>query len=296
MKNTVMMKMGSRGTAVARALFVVSLLIFISAMLSHAAPDDRPAAERIVAADSLVPLTDTTLSQTTWVKEKTGDYLPMAAEFQNSRGTTVILGDLIVRPTLLIPVYFYCPNVCTLDLANLANSLYRSDLQAGQDYNVIALSFSHSESAVDSSSVKRNYMKLLPDTFPEESWQFLTGSEDNIRAVTDAIGYKFSKANDGTFVHASALVALAGDGKIIKYVYGKFPVGDLELALAEAQKGIPALSIKRVLNYCFNYDPTESETRTIFTSLKVAGLVLFGVCILFFVALLRRGRKERHPQ
>ncbi|MEJ2058373.1 MAG: hypothetical protein P8X39_11100 [Desulfofustis sp.] len=67
---------------------------------------------------------------------------------------------------------------------------------------------------------------------------------------------------------------------MIKYVYGKFIPGDVEIALTEAARGVPATSIKRLLDYCFNYDPDANKG--FFQGVKIAVLALFGALILFF--------------
>ena len=83
----------------------------------------------------------------------------------------------------------------------------------------------------------------------------------------------------------------AEDGKIIKYVYGQFVSGDVDMAIAEAQKGTPAMSVKRFLNYCFNYDTNKSTN--FFQNLKLAVLAGFAVMgILFFMYLRKTNGKK----
>ncbi|MCI5222634.1 MAG: SCO family protein [Candidatus Electrothrix sp. AR4] len=226
-----------------------------------------------------------------WVNEKTGNSLPLERTFQDENGNTASLGDIIVRPALLLPIYFYCPNSCTQNLVNLANAVKRSRLKPGEDFQIIALSFNEKEDHKNAKIAQQNYLRLLPKTFPKESWKFLTGDKESILTVTDSIGYTFKAQEDGTFIHPSALVAVSGDGKIIKYVYGSFISGDVDMALTEAQSGTPALSVRRFLGYCFNYSPEKS--RSFFKNLKIS--VLIGCAILgllFFLRLRRREKKK----
>ena len=225
-----------------------------------------------------------------WIEEQTGSVVPLDTPFIDENNVTVTLRSLLTKPTILLPIYFYCPNSCPLNLANLAVAVDRMKLQAGKDYRVIALSFNEKETPEQARSAKRNYMKMLHDGFPEEEWKFLTGSKENIAAVLDVIGYSFKPVADGTFIHPSALVALAKDGTVIKYVYGSFIPGDVEIALVEADRGAPARSVKRLLNFCFNYDPDANKG--FFQATKLIVLSLFGVLVvLFFVMFLRK--KER---
>lgn len=240
-----------------------------------------------VVAQSGATLGQTEEQGTVWVEEKTGAFLPLDREFVDEHNSVVTLGGLIEKPTILLPIYFYCPNSCPTNLANLALAINRMKMEVGDDYQVIALSFNHLETAENARTAKNNYVKLLYEGFPEEQWRFLTGSQENISAVLDTIGFTFKPLEDGTFIHPSALVTVAPDGKVIKYVYGTFIPGDVEIALAEAAKGIPATSIKRLLNYCFNYDPDTNKS--FFQGVKIAALALFGgLGLLFLVRFIWR--------
>ncbi|MEJ2058372.1 MAG: hypothetical protein P8X39_11095 [Desulfofustis sp.] len=80
-----------------------------------------------------------------WIDEQTGVKLPLEATFVDETGAVASLGSLITRPTILLPIYFYCPNSCSTNLANLALAVNRMKLEAGKDYQVIALSFNDKE-------------------------------------------------------------------------------------------------------------------------------------------------------
>ncbi|MDJ0623998.1 MAG: SCO family protein [Desulfocapsaceae bacterium] len=229
---------------------------------------------------------------TLWVDEQNGQYLPLEAVFNDESGLPLTLGEIIDKPTLLLPIYFYCPSSCSLNLMNLANSVKRSSLKPGKDFKIIAFSFNEEEDEENARVAKRNYLRLLPDDFPEDNWKFLTGSKENIDKVTEAIGYQFKPIEDGTFIHPSALVVAAEDGMIIKYVYGSFVTGDVDMAILEAQKGTPGVSVKRLLAYCFNYDPEKS--RTFFQNVKIGGLIGFGVLGLLFFAYVRKAGKNKN--
>ena len=84
------------------------------------------------------------------------------------------LGNLLTKPTILLPIYFYCPNSCPTNLANLAVAIDRMKLRAGKDYRVVALSFNDKETPEQALSAKRNYLRMLHDGFPEQEWKFLT--------------------------------------------------------------------------------------------------------------------------
>lgn len=243
--------------------------------------------QSLLAAQSSTATTQPEEQGTIWVDEKTGAILPLNREFLDENGAKVTLGSLIDKPTILLPIYFHCPNSCPTNLANLALAIKRMKMEIGDDYRAIALSFNHLETPENARIAKNNYLKLLYEGFPEEQWTFLTGSQENISAVLDTIGFSFQANGDGTFIHASTLMSVAPDGKVIKYVYGSFIPGDVEIALAEAAKGVPARSIKRLLNYCFNYDPDTNKW--LFEGVKFAVLAIFAsLAIFIFVRFIWR--------
>lgn len=219
-----------------------------------------------------------------WVTEKTGQFLPLDTPFVDENGRRVTLGSFIDRPTLILPIYFFCPNACSKNLANMAVAMNRLNFEPGKEYRAIALSFSDTETADVALRAKHNYLKLVYDGFPAEEWKFLTGTKESIAAVTEALGYRFKRVSDETFIHPSALIAVAGDGKIIRYVYGSFVPGDIDMAISSAQAGTPALSVKRMLEFCLNYDPAKDKP--IFLYVKIAVLVFFtfGLALVFLLS------------
>lgn len=224
-----------------------------------------------------------------WITEKIGEYLPLDLPFVDEEGREVGLGDIIDRPTLFLPIYYYCPNICSKNLANLAVALGGLRSRPGIDYRVVALSFSEVESFKDAADAKRNYIKILPENWPAEQWRFLTGKADAIKAATDAVGFRFQKIDDETFIHPAALMVIARDGKIIRYVYGSFLSGDIDLALASAAEGVPMMSVKRLLSFCFNYDPHGKTS--IFEMVKIIVLVIFAMALAaVFLYYRRKGR------
>ena len=230
-----------------------------------------------------------------WIEEKAGQYLPLDLVFTDERGKTVRLGEIIDRPTIILPIYFYCPGICSRNLANLAIALNNLNFQPGRDFRVIALSFDEREDYRDAAQAKRNYVKILDEGWPADEWFFLTGDEEAIKAATDAVGFRFKRVDDETFIHPAALMAIAGDGKIIRYVYGSFLAGDIDMALSSARSGTVARSVRRLLDFCLTYDPRTNSS--VFQAVKITILGIFGLGLAFLWLYYRgRGRKGRKTE
>ena len=225
-----------------------------------------------------------------WVQEKSGEIVPLDTVFKNEQGEAVTLRQLIDRHTLLLPIYYRCPTGCSFELANLADAIRHSRHAAGS-FRVISLSFNADETPETATTVKPNYTQLLAKDFPQSDWVFLTGDSDNIRKLTQSMGYTFIKKDEFTFIHPSALIVLDKEGRIIKYVYGSFISGDVDLALAEATKGTPASSIHRLLAFCFPSNPRQNQQILAYFKMGTAAVMFIGG--LWFLLFLRRKKPDQ---
>jgi protein SCO1 len=236
--------------------------------------------------------TDAGLASQVKVEEKLGEYIDLTARFLDANGHPVSIGAVFDKPVVLLPIWFFCPSVCTFLQADLAKALNQVPQKPGTDFNVITLSFSDDEDPSHALAAKHNYANLIQREFPLENWFYLTGDAQNIRQVTDSLGYYFIKKQPHMYIHPNVMVVLASDGKIIRYLYGPgFLPFDLGMALTEAQKGEPGVSIKRrVLSFCFDYDP-ENKTY-VFRLFRITGTVILILLAGFMVFLLRPSKKK----
>ncbi|MDK9707518.1 MAG: SCO family protein [Desulforhopalus sp.] len=272
-----------------RALVIISLLVVAlgaahpdALLWAHGGEEHGADAAEILSGEG-------SLDPSEWVAEKAGQYLPLDLQFTDESGLPIRLDAIIDRPTIILPTYYFCPNGCSLNLANLAGAVGGMTARSGKDYRVIALSFNDVEGPKDAVRAKNNYLKLLPENFPASEWRFLTGSSEAIKAATDALGFRFQRLNDQTFIHPAALMIVAADGKIIRYVYGSFVAGDIDLAVSAAASGTPIMSVRRLLGFCFNYDPHGKSG--LITTVKIIVLMVFaGIVIGVFLFYRRRGR------
>ncbi|MDT8418917.1 MAG: SCO family protein [Desulfuromonadales bacterium] len=259
--------------------YIIPLLLFVCCL--------NPA----FAADNLLSLSSADEDPTDWLQEKLGANLPLDVEFVNSAGQTVILGDLIDRPTLVVPVYYNCRNVCNYLLGGLAKVLPDIKLDAGEAYRVITISFDESESPELAAKSKQTFMSAMQGKFPPEAWDFLTGRDVDIRKVTDAAGYYYRKEGVD-FLHPIAAFVVTKDGRIVRYLSGyRFLPLDLTMALVEASEDRIGIPIRKALEFCFSYDP--EGRRYVFNLLRVSGTVILLTLGSFLTYLIISGRKKR---
>jgi protein SCO1/2 len=223
------------------------------------------------------------------IDEKLGQTIPLDLTFHDEYGNLVTLRQLVHTSTILTPVYLHCPNVCSLLLQNLADTLDKLPADPGKDYAILTVSFDEKEKPDLARQKKETYLKMIQRPFPAGAWRFLTGDKENIRKLTDAIGFHFKRVGED-FEHPVSLVILAPDGKITRYLYGADPLPfDLKLALIEASQGRIGPTIAKVVRFCFSYDPRANKL--VFNMLRVTGAVTLLFALSFILFLVFKGKK-----
>lgn len=228
--------------------------------------------------------------ETIGADEKLGQMAELDLNFVDEFGQTVKLKDLVDRPTIILPVYYCCPTACQVMLGNLSELMNDVPLDLGDDYRVIAFSFDHDETFEAAKKSKNNYGRLLNTDKMRENFIYLTGKKEDIRVFIDSIGYRFIQKDKHVYSHPNIMVVLAPGGKIIRYLYGPtFLAFDIGMAVTEAAKGTPSLTIRKLMTYCFSYDP-ESRTYS-FTAIRYVVIIALAALGLTMFFLLRNKRK-----
>ena len=265
----------------------------------HAAPAAQPA-EPTPASTPLVitppqPATFPLKQQGTpppEIAERLGNHVPSGITMVDEHGKSVDVRELLDRPTLILPVFFSCPAGCHTMQASMAAALPGVNLEPGRDFRVISVSFDEEDTPAQALRKKADYMAAMNFAFPEDAWIFLTGDQDSIKRFMDSLGFPFIRIGKGNFSHPLAVIVTAPEGKVTRYMYGQgFLPFNLNMALNEAALGKTGLSVKRMLAYCFSYDP---ESRGyVFNFMRVAGVIIIFGALVFLAILLLGGKKKR---
>src|SRR4030067_1543363 len=75
------------------------------------------------------------------IDERLGHSVPLDLTFREENGKPAFLKELVDRPTILAPVFFSCPDVCSFLLSNLSGAMNRLPAEPGKDFLVLAVSF-----------------------------------------------------------------------------------------------------------------------------------------------------------
>jgi len=232
------------------------------------------------------------------VVENLGSYIPLNTELIDENGNKFLLKNNLDKPVVISFVYYECPGICSPLLTELASVIGKADLVAGVDYNVFIISMDASEDYNLATSKKQNYLKMMKKQIDPNSWRFLTGDSLSVRRLSDAIGFYYKKEGD-EFIHSAALMFIASNGKICRYLYPDFTRRDefsilpfdFKMAVLEASEGTPTPTIAKVMKFCFSYDP-EGKTY-VFNLLKVFGGGILLLTVILVVYLSVKPRKEK---
>jgi protein SCO1/2 len=231
------------------------------------------------------------------IDQKLNAQIPLGLEFKDETGKVVKLGGYFgKRPVILAPVYYECPMLCTQILNGLVRSLKVMTFNPGQEFEVVVFSFDARDTTALAAGKKDSYMRRYDRPRTAVGWHFLTGSPNAIKALTDAIGFRYVwDPHTNQFAHASGVMLVTPEGRISKYFYGiEFAPKDIRLALIEAAKNKIGTPVDQLLLFCYHWDASSGKyTAAAMNLLRVAGgatvLLLGG----FVVIMLRRDVKER---
>lgn len=225
------------------------------------------------------------------VTEHLGGMIPLDTVFTTSDGKILRLGDILNKPTIIAPVYFSCPNVCNFLQSRLADVVPQMNLAAGKQFQVVSVSFDENDTPKIAAEKKVNYMQAAGGKIPSDGWIFLTGDKKNIDRLMGAFGFRFTRQGKD-FVHPVAVITVSHTGKIIRYLYGTdiLPF-EMSMSVVEAQKEQPGLSVKKLVAYCFSYDPKGKKY--VFDIMKVSGIVVLFVILVFASYLFFGGKKKK---
>ncbi len=229
-------------------------------------------------------------------EEKQGQYADLNVKLINESGDTVLLKDVITKPTILNLVYYRCAGTCSPLMWGISKFIDGMDLQLGKDYEVVTISFDPTETINLGINKKASYISTMKKKEDAKNWLFFVSDSADLARLTQSVGFNYRKVND-QFVHPTGLIALAADGKIVRYLRGiDFLPFDIKITLVEAAKGKIGPSINRLLAVCYGYDAKGNQF--VFNVTRVSAIViLFIVFIVFiFLALSRIKLKTRNSK
>ncbi len=243
------------------------------------------------------------------VDQKLKDFIPLDLKFKNERGETVTTGSLMQdRPVILLPIFYECTGICSIELNKLMeslNSMKQAEHHVGRLADVVVFSIDPTEGPDLAKSKKDTYLDLykvkdgvsVREKAFDRNWTFLTGDKDTVQKLTDAIGFRYRiDGRNGDITHPACLVILTPEGQISRYFLGQeYPQKLMLLALDDASREvIGERSVVAEFLSCVSVDPHSGQvTVNVMNLIRLLGVATLIGVITAAIVWERRGRKAR---
>jgi protein SCO1/2 len=225
--------------------------------------------------------------------------VPLDTELTDETGRVVRLGDYFgSKPVVLAFVYYECPMLCTQVLSAMTSSLNLLSLDAGKDFDIVAVSFDPRETPAQAAARKAITLERYDRPGAAAGWHFLTGPKESIERLTRAAGFRYVWDEDTQqFAHPTGVIVLTPDGRLARYLFGiDYVPRDLRLALVEASNGTIGSPVDSLVLFCYHYDPmTGRYGFLVMRALRIAGAATVLAIASFVFLMVRRERRSSHP-
>ncbi len=228
--------------------------------------------------------------------------LPLTATFRDETGKSVALKEFFgTKPVWLVLPFFKCTGTCPMMVDGMIAAMHEPSLgyQIGRDFEIVVISINPRETPQIALAKKQEYLSKLGLAGAEKSFHFLTGEEKDIKAVADALGYKYVyDAKTDQYAHASATFVATPKGRISRYHFGvSYNPKDVRLSLTEAGQGRIGTLAEKVLLFCYHYDPQRNTYGlAVFRLMQVLGVMTVLALGSFMVISFRRESREQRKE
>ena len=238
------------------------------------------------------PMGKPSILQKIGIDQKLNQQVPLDLKFRDERGQPVQLRNYFgSKPVILALVYYTCPMLCNEVESGLASSLAILKFNAGQEFEVVAVSINPRDTQEAAQNKKQQFLRRYKRSGTEAGVHFLTGDQGMIDELAKSVGFRYSyDPKTDQFAHASGIMVLTPEGRIAQYFYGiEYAPKDLRLALVESSQNRIGNVVDQVLLYCFHYDPaTGHYGAVVMRIVRLGGIVTVFMLATFLAISFRR--------
>jgi protein SCO1/2 len=217
-----------------------AIALGLTAALSHA---QSPIGDSDVAASGAVQQANRDFNRDVVAKmgvdQRLGETVPADVPFLDEHDRAIKFGDLYgKRPLIVMPMFFECKGVCGVETDALMQfAIHSQELNAGRDYDIVLLSINPKETPDLTLPRWNSTVSLYNRPEGDKGFHFLTGKYEDIRKITDALGFRWVyDPKEDTINHPAGLMVLTPNGLISGYLVNKeFPQSFLTHLLAKAK-------------------------------------------------------------
>ncbi len=225
-------------------------------------------------------------------EQRLGAQVPLDLSFTDEEGRPVRLGEYFgAQPVVLTLGYYECPMLCSLVRNGLVEALNKVPLTVGSDFQVVNVSIDPRETPMNAASTRAAVVSRYNRPEGKAGWHFLTGPQDSITSLAEAVGFKyFYDERIDQYAHAAGILVLTPEGRLARYFYGiEFNPSDVRLGIVEASGNKIGTPVDQLLLLCYQFDPATGTYTGLVLTLVRAGGILTVIVLLASLYLLSRG-------
>jgi protein SCO1/2 len=189
--------------------------------------------------------------------------------------------------------------LCTLVLNGVTEGMRGLKWTLGRDYENVTVSINPAETPALAKAKKENYLEQYERPGTSAGWHFLTGKQENITALAQAVGFNYRfDPQSKQFIHTAGTFLCTPDGRISRVLYGiEYEPQTFRLGLLEAAQGKIGNSIDQLVLYCFHYDSNAGRYGLAAQHLmQIGGAASVAILGVFLITLrVRESRRRAHP-
>ncbi len=231
------------------------------------------------------------------IEQKLDAQVPLELMFRDEKGTMVRVGQYFDSLPVLVTLNFSdCPQLCHVQLDQLTDGLREIDLSPGKDFRILTISIDPLETPQRAAQTKKKYVERYMRPEAAEGWHFLTGTEANIRAFADAVGFSYKYVNDDVkYAHPPAAIFITPKGRIARYLnsVGYYEPTNLRFSLIEAGDGKIGGFVDQFFLNCFYYNAEENRYVLFATNFMKLGALVTVLALAIFWLRMRRFERSR---
>lgn len=235
------------------------------------------------------------------VLERRGEQITLDALVIDSDGKRATLADYLggEKPILLNLVYFECPMLCGLVLADTTRALRESKWEVGEDFTVLTISFDHTNTIAQAAGKKAEYAGAVRREGVMDGWKYFVTTEEDARRIADSVGFSYRRLPNGEFSHPSVQIILTPEGNVSTYLYGyynkegsSFSKQQLELSLMDAADGKLGGIFDKISFFCYVHT-SEGYAFSAFRFMQISGAITVVLLSAFIACMFLWERRRR---
>lgn len=230
--------------------------------------------------------------------------LPLNAAFVAHTGEASTLGQCFgAVPVILTLNFVDCPQLCSLQLSQLAEAMASIELELGTDYRVVTVSIDPNDEPERTAPMQSRYVaeylaisKKLGNVRDADTaktgWTILSGTKEEIDRVAETVGFGYRWIDDETkYAHRATNIFCSPEGVVSRYLPGVSAEmsATVRLSLVDAGDGKIGSLYDQIFLRCSTFDPSTGQySLAAWRLLKVAA-VLTVLAVATGIFFMKRG-------